>query len=349
MPLFPLLSHIGFVVFLALGSWLVTKAVLRINILDIPNERSSHSTPIPRGGGLGIVIVFFVGVMMIFFVADQTKIHQQYFWSFLISTMLIAMISMYDDIKGYSFKVKLATQVIAVCLVMITGTVLDYIALPWVGGIDLGIWGLCITAFWLLGLTNAYNFMDGVDGMAVTTALVASVAFAWITFQAGSHFVYLVSLVVVAGVLGFLPWNFPKARIFMGDIGSTFLGFTFACMAIIAARYDISHTSFLVIPLLLFHFVFDTSFTLTRRLFSGEKVTDAHRTHIYQLIQQMGFSHVQVTSIYMLLAVAQAGAAMYMMRELAGGYRWLIFLPFFAIYLVTSMLIVKRAKQKGIL
>jgi len=341
-------THLIFVCLVAFVSWYVTKKVLAMNILDIPNKRSSHEKPTPRGGGLGIVISFFIGVLAIYLLADQTQVHEKYFWSFLISTVLIAVISMYDDIKGYSFKVKLITQLIAVCLVMLTGTVLDQIALPWLGELHLGIWGVLLTVFWLVGLTNAYNFMDGVDGMAVSTALIVGVFFAWVTFFEGSHFIYLVSLVIVAGSLGFLPWNFPKARIFMGDIGSTFFGFTFACMAIIAARYDMSHTSFLVLPLLLFHYIFDTSFTLFRRKMAGENIVEAHKTHIYQLIHQLGWSHVQVTGLYAFLAVVQGFAAIYMV-SVEGGQRWCVLLPFMVVYLLAALFVVRKARKRGVL
>ena len=348
MTLYSFFIHLAFVLMLASCSWFITFRVLALNILDIPNERSSHTCPTPRGGGLGIVVAFFIGILMIYIFADQTQIDQRYFWSFLISTILIALISMYDDIKGYSFKIKLATQLVAVCLVVITGIVLDQVALPWVGNFELGFFAVFVTSFWLVGLTNVYNFMDGVDGMAVTTALIVSLFFAWITFLEGSHFIYLVSLVVVAGSLGFLPWNIPPARIFMGDIGSTFLGFTFACMAIIAARYDMSHTSFLVMPLLLFHYLFDTSFTLIRRLIAKEVITEAHRGHIYQLICQMGWSHGKVTALYALLAVVQGLSAIYLI-SIQGGYRWFVFLPFVFTYFITAWVIVSKARQKGIL
>jgi len=314
----------------------------------MPNERSSHELPTPRGGGLAIVATVLVGIIAIFLFADKAYIDRQYFWGFLISVAAIAFISFYDDIKNYPFQIKLLTHFIAVVLVIASGIVIDELSIPGLGFVKLGWVGYLLTFFWLLGLTNAYNFMDGIDGLAASTAIIACAFFAWITFQEGSHFVYIVSYAVLAGSTGFLFWNRPPARIFMGDVGSTFLGFVLACMAIIAARYDMSHTSFLVVPMLLFHFIFDTSFTMARRVLAGENITQAHRTHIYQLLVRMGASHRDVTSLYCLLGTVQGLAAIWMTNIIGDDRLWM-FVPFFVIYSMAAYVIIYRAKERSLL
>jgi len=168
-----------------------------------------------------------------------------------------------------------------------------------------------------------------------------------ISFQQGSHFIYLASLVLAAASLGFLFFNWCPAKIFMGDIGSTFLGFTFATMAVIAARYDHSHTSFFVVPLLLFHFIFDTLFTFFRRLSAGEHVFMAHRSHLYQLLNRLGYSHRKVVSFYSVMAISQGLAAVWMTKNL-GPDRMIMYLPFLVFYLIYAAWVLVKVKKRGL-
>jgi len=349
MSLSAFVYHLLFALGLTGISWLSTRYMLHhAGIMDVPNARSSHQVPTPRAGGVAIVLTFIGGVLAIFLVADTAQIKQEYFWGFLFSAVLIALISFYDDLKHYSFTIKLVTHVIAVAVVIGTGIVLDQLAMPVIGLTQLHWVGGVVTFFWLLGLTNAYNFMDGIDGLAASTAIIVCAFFAWITFHQGSYFIYILSYTIMAGAAGFLIWNRPPARIFMGDVGSAFLGFVFACMAIIAARYDQSHTSFMVMPMLLLHYIFDTSFTMGRRALAGENIAEAHRSHLYQLLVQMGLSHGRVSLIYGGLAVIQGVAAMALVQT-PGDSRLGYFLPFLLVYSLAALVIIRLAKSKGIL
>lgn len=349
MTLTAFITHLIFALVLVLLSWAVTWLMLRkVSIMDIPNERSSHDIPIPRGGGIAIVITFLVGVIAIAIFADDAHIDKRFFWGFLVSTLVMAAISYYDDMKSYPFQIKLVTHMLAVLLVLAAGIVVDKLSIPPYGMVELGWIGYLITFVWLLGLSNAYNFMDGIDGLAASTAVIVCAFFAWITFHQGSHFIYIVCYSILAGAAGFLYWNRPPAKIFMGDVGSVFLGFVFACMAIIAARYDMSHTSFLVMPLLLFHFIFDTVFTMSRRAVARENITQPHRSHLYQLLVRMGMSHKSVSVLYGVLAVVQGFAAIYML-ELSNSSRLLIFLPFILLYALLAYSITAKAKRQGLI
>ncbi len=313
--------------------------------MDVPNARSSHHSPIPRGGGVAIVVTFLLGVIAIDLLGDKTPLSQQYFWAFLGSALLIAVISFLDDLTGQGFLVKLATQLLAALFVVASGIVLDQFSIPFVGTLQLPWLGTVLTVLWIVGLTNSYNFMDGIDGLAALTAVIASAFFAYITFRHDSLFIYITSYTILAGAGGFLVFNRPPARIFLGDVGSAFLGFIFAVMAIVAARYDYSHTSFLVVPLLLLHFIFDTLATLCRRVIAGENITQAHRTHAYQLLVRMGLSHGQVTLIYAALGVLQGFAASIMV-EIGGEARLWVFVPFLLFYPLAYVSIVRRARSK---
>ncbi|MBI4596594.1 MAG: undecaprenyl/decaprenyl-phosphate alpha-N-acetylglucosaminyl 1-phosphate transferase [Candidatus Tectomicrobia bacterium] len=349
MTLVAFLKHLAFACSLILLSIIIMRLMIfRVRIMDMPNGRSAHGSPTPKSGGLAIVFTFFVGMVIISLVARITMISTWYFYCFFVSALLIAGISFYDDIKQKQYKIKLLTQVIAVTAVLASGIVIDRISWSSVGYINLG-WLAYPTSFlWILGLTNAFNFMDGLDGLAGGVALIVSFFFCLITFREGSILVYIVSYTIIAGTLGFLLYNFPPAVIFMGDVGSAFLGFTFAVLAIIAARYDHSHTSFFVMPLLLFNFIYDTTFTFFRRLLRGEKVTEAHRTHLYQLFQRLGYSHRVVSLFHYGLCILQGLAALWMVSVTGASKRLLFFLVFFVIQVVYTIIVMKAAKRAGL-
>jgi len=341
-------NHLLFAALIAWLSAIVTFYLVRhLRALDIPNERSSHTRVTPRGGGVAIVAGFLIGISLIQSIGDKTPIFTQYFFGFLLSGLMLAVISFYDDFHTVSFRFKLGGQLLAILLALWSGIVIDQLHMPIFGVVDFGIWAYPLTFLWLLGLTNAYNFIDGLDGLATSTALIVALFFAVVTFLQGSHFIYLASLSLAAAALGFLIFNWSPAKIFMGDVGSTFLGFTFAVMAVIAARYDHAHTSLFVMPLLLFHILFDTVFTFSRRLMAGDHVFTAHRTHLYQLLNRIGYSHKHVATIYAALAVSQGIAAAWMVRSL-GAERVYVFIPFVIAYGFATILVLRMAKRKGI-
>ena len=343
------LSHLLFAGCLLILSLVITRLMLtRVRIMDLPNARSSHQTATPKSGGISIVCTFLLGIAAIFLVADKTQIAQHYLWGFVLSAVAIAATSFYDDVTQKSFAVKLATQLIAVFIVLAFGLVIDQIALPFAGLITLGWIAYPLSFLWILGLTNAFNFMDGLDGLAGGIAAIASAFFCFITFSQGSTFVYITCYTLLAGSLGFLVYNFPPARIFMGDVGSAFLGFVFAVLAIIAARYDRSHTSFMVMPLLLFNLIYDTFFTFVRRLLQRQTAHLAHRTHLYQLFNRLGYGHRTVSLYHYGVCILQGLAAIWMVN-IPGSERMLIFLPFLALQALYSYVIITRAARARLL
>lgn len=340
--------HILFGLAIAGLSGFITFLLTRhIKALDVPNERSSHTKVTPRGGGIAIVTAFLLGILLIHFVGKTVPIRTPYFLGFLFSAFVIATLSFYDDFHVVSFRVKLGGQIIAIIVGLYAGIVIDVVHLPIFGEVHFGVWAYPLTFLWIIGLTNAYNFMDGLDGLAASTAMIAALFFAFISFNQGSHFIYLASMTLAAAALGFLIFNWSPAMIFMGDVGSTFLGLTFAVMAVIAARYDHSHTSLFVVPLLLFHFIFDTVFTFFRRLVAGEHVFTAHRSHMYQLLNRIGYSHKRVALIYSALAVCQGLAAVWMVQSL-GAERVYVIVPFLICYWLSAKAVISIAKREGI-
>lgn len=349
MTRYAFLTHLLFAVCLFLISIVICRFMIkRFKIMDIPNRRSSHEVPIPKAGGVVIVVTFLIGVLAIWLFGDATMVQERYFFGFLFSAILVAAISFYDDLKERSFKVKLASHSIAAAVVICFGVIIHSLSLPWVGTIELGYAGYIITFLWIVGLTNAYNFMDGLNGMAGGQAVISALFFCFLSYSQGSTFVYIICYTIISGSLGFLLFNFPTPRLFMGDVGSAFLGFIFATLSIIGALFDHSHTSLFVMPLLMFNYIYDTLFTFTRRLIGKENVFAAHRTHLYQLFNRLGYGHTTVSCFQFGLCIAQ-GVGSTVMLSIQGSQRVFVFIPFLLFQIGYSAVITVKAKRAAII
>jgi len=326
--------------------------IQRVKIMDVPDGRSSHKKSTPTIGGVAIVFTFFLSMLIFYFVKKEPMITERYFLGFTFSSLLIAGMSLYDDMKQKPFYIRLLTHILAISIVMVFGVVINTVDFGYnflfINDNSLGVMSYFITFWWIMGMINSYNFMDGLNGMAGGNAIITSIFFCIISFDQGSNFTYIVSYTIGAGVLGFLVFNFPKGKLFMGDVGSTFLGFSFATLAIIASLYDNAHTSLLVIPLLLFHFIYDTFFTFLRRLFKGENVFQAHRTHLYQLFNRMGHTHITVTLFYYGVAILQGFGAMWLVT-IPGIERLYVFIPYLIFQIIYTIIIITLARKRGLL
>lgn len=276
-------------------TWLVRIYSLRKAILDIPNERSSHCLPTPRGGGIAIAATFFLAISGL---AWFNIISHDLFKALLGGGILIAATGYWDDLKSIS---------------VILRAFLHFLAAAWalycLGGfplLELGSWSLhlgwfgsLLAVFGIVWLTNLYNFMDGIDGIAGSEALfVCLISGLTLTFL-GGHSLALIYFFLFASVLGFLLWNWPPAKIFMGDVGSGLLGFIFAVLAIAAANQQ--HLSIIFWLTLLTVFVFDATYTLIRRMARGDCWYKSHCEHMYQRLVQHGASHKKVTILVSLV------------------------------------------------
>lgn len=312
----PLLIALLFLLLLAFSAAATALVRHHLRIIDTPNNRSSHQQPTPRAGGLGCIAGLGLALLLLqYSSADQVQVllHSAPFMGYLAAAFLIAAVSLHDDIQGHGFAIKLTIQLIAIFLAMACGLVISpQILVPWPALLS---WPL--TLLWLLGLTNAYNFMDGLDAMAGLTAIVVSASLACICALQGHTALMLLALTFCAGSIGFQIHNWPPARIFMGDVGSTFLGFGFAALAILYLHEALQHPeparsgalAYLLMPILLLHFLFDTVFTFIRRGLRGEHLAQAHRSHLYQLLNRSGWSHKQVSLLYAGMATLQGGLA----------------------------------------
>ncbi|APT56219.1 UDP-phosphate N-acetylglucosaminyl-1-phosphate transferase [Roseomonas gilardii] len=341
------LQHLGFAAMLALLSAALVRAMIAFPILDRPNARSAHVVPTPRGGGVGVVAAFVAGMIVLYSGAQYARIAEPQFIGVILAAVAIAAVSLADDVVNFRFSLKLAAQGAAALVAMGSGLVISRVALPEIGLTELGPFGPVLTLFWILACTNAVNFMDGLDGLVGGAVLIASIALCGIAALLGGWFVYAAALFLAAGLLGFLPFNLTPARIFMGDVGSQFLGFMMAVLAVAAARFEYTQVSFLIVPLLLFALLFDSGFTLLRRMAMGERVAQAHRTHLYQMAQRAGIPTARIAAAHWGFAVFQGLLAL-LFLELAPWAKPLVLLPALLVQLGWLFLVARRVQRAGL-
>lgn len=261
------------------------------SIIDIPNARSSHSVPTPRGGGVAIVLGFLIALPILYVNGD---ISGDILLALLGSGGGVAILGFLDDHGHIAARWRLLGHFSAAAW-----------ALFWLGGLpvisffgvdlDLGWAGYFIAAFYLVWMLNLYNFMDGIDGIASIQAISVCLGACLVYWLSGHQDLIWLPLVLSMAVLGFLYWNFPPARIFMGDAGSGFLGIALGVLSLQAAW---ASTDFLWVWLILLGvFIIDATFTLLRRLLRGDKVYEAHRSHAYQFASRHVGSHLKVTLV----------------------------------------------------
>ena len=291
-------KHLLFCLGLAMVSALVVRAMMDARVMDVPDARKAHGTPIPKGGGVGIVTAFMLGISVLYGFADFSRIADPYFRGVILAAAVIAIVSFADDVRDFPFVVKLAAQVLAALAAVGSGLVVRSLNLPLIGAVPLGLLAMPATLAWLLFTTNAMNFIDGMNGLAAGTSLVAALFLAGIGWSQRADFVYFAGLLLAAGIAGFLPFNFPRARIFMGDVGSQFCGFVLAVLGVAAARFDAVEMSFLLVPCLLNGVLYDVAFTLARRALAGERLTQAHRGHLYQVAHRAGMDARWVAALH---------------------------------------------------
>ena len=342
------LYHIVFVIVLILVSAFSTRLMLKVGILAQPNHRSSHDKPTPSGGGVGFVVVIIVSIILFLFIIDGGFHDTQIFW-LLGGSLIVAIAGFADDLGRLpTFKIKLLLQLCAVLMLFFGDLVVNHITIPVVGTISLGWWGYVITLIWVIGLTNVFNFMDGLDGIAAGTAIITAFFFAVIALFENNFLVFVFSYIIMASLFGFLPFNFPKAQLFMGDVGSQFLGFLFAALSVFTiAAIDVQLPVWLM-PTLFLHFIFDAAFTVIRRLLSKQNITEAHRAHLYQLLNRLGWSHSSVSILYALLGVLQ-GLTVIFMQDASSMMKTILLLVFISFYTICAILIFRAARVKNLI
>ena len=263
-------------------TYLIKIYALKKSLLAEVNERSSHTIPTPHGGGIAIAMTWFLGLIYLFIF---NEIEPQLFYALMAGTLL-SLVSFLDDIYDLSAKLRLVVQ----------ATVAG-VGLYFLGGfeiLDFGLFQITSSLFnnlfaviLIMWFINLYNFLDGINGYAGSEAIF--LALAGFLLFGDNHF-----LILLVSVLGFLYWNWNQAKIFMGDVGSTLLGYN---VAIFTIYYSNQESSDFWIWIVLFSlFWFDATITLLKRALNGEVLSQAHKKHLYQRLTQQGWSHYKVTN-----------------------------------------------------
>ena len=285
-----------------------------VNALDIPNERKVHKKPMPRLGGVAIFLAFLCGYM-VFGEASATMN------SILISSFIIVLTGVVDDIKPLKASHKFLGQLFAACVIVFYGKIIMQDLSAFGIYVDFGIFAYPITLFFILGCINCMNLIDGLDGLA---AGISAIYFATVgiiaTMQGKFGLDFILTFIMLGSTLGFLVHNFNPASIFMGDSGSMFLGLIIAVIALLGFK-NVTMTS-LIIPLLILAIpILDTIFAILRRLLKGESISKPDKFHIHhQLLNRNLSQRVTVLIIYFINILFAACSIIYVLKDAVLGY-----------------------------
>lgn len=294
------------------AAWLTARfcdPLSKFHILDFPNQRSLHTRPTPRSGGIAIFAGIAAGLA---FAAWRFAMPIETWWV-TAGFVLVAFVSYMDDRAGVPVAYRFAAHALAATLLVWAGLVVPSMPLPAV------LWSItppmagAVSVLFIVWMINLYNFMDGMDGFAAGMAVVGFCTFAVLGWLDGNTAFTVVGLVTASASAGFLLYNFPPARIFMGDVGSAALGLLAGALSLWGARDGVF--PFWVALLLFSPFIVDATVTLIRRLVSGEKVWQAHRSHYYQRLVQMGWGHRKTVLWEYVLMIAAAMSAIWVVDK----------------------------------
>ncbi|WP_408744091.1 MraY family glycosyltransferase [Acetobacter orientalis] len=263
----------------------LVRVMINLAVLDHPGHRSAHETPVPKGGGVGVMASFFLFFPLVQDITGHSVLQADVILT-AVATALLACVSWADDLYQWPPSIKLVAQCAAAALVIAGGT-----ATAW----PTHTYGLGLSLFWLVFITNAVNFMDGLNGLISGCLIVGNLFVAATGAYFGLPDLVWPALMLAGCLCGFLPFNFPKARIFLGDVGSQGCGLLAGTAALYMTRHTIQPSGWVLGPALLFPLIFDVLFTLARRMVAGQPLTQAHRGHIYQVLHRSGMNPVLIT------------------------------------------------------
>ena len=299
-------------VFAVGGTFMVRRVAHRFGLVDMPDgDRRLHSAPVPRVGGIAVYIavsgVLLLGLLT---VPDVSALldHKRVFFALILGATAIFTLGLLDDVFGLSARMKFLGEVLVAGAMYYNG--LRFEGIGWLGGesIVFAPWlSLVLTTLWIVGITNAFNLIDGSDGVAAGAALFAATSIAAVSLLGGHTLGAIAALAVAGGTLGFLVFNFPPATVFLGDSGALFLGFTLATLGIVTTQAA-STTLAVAIPVVSFGLpILDTLLAITRRFLRGEAIYNPDRGHIHHRLRDLGHSPRRIA---LLLYLVSAGFAM---------------------------------------
>ena len=277
----------------AVVTGLVAALLPRLGVVDVPNHRSSHDRPVPRGGGVGVLSGVAAGLVVS---------HPDHLLAVgLVGALVLAVVGFVDDVRSLPAVLRLGLQVGVGAVT--AGLLVHEVGLD----LPMALLAGAAATLWLTGYVNVFNFMDGANGLAGLNALIAGACFAWIGSAESETALLVGGTVLLGAAAGFLPWNFPVARIFLGDVGSYATGFLIAWLAVVG-MLTTDRFVWCLAPTVLI--LLDTSLTLVRRARRGESLMEAHREHVYQRLTTVPGSPLPAVVAALLSAAFVASAAL---------------------------------------
>lgn len=290
---------------------LVKKIAIKIGATDQPNQRKVHKNIMPRLGGLGIFISFALG-MLIFFPESELT------WPVLIGATIIIITGVLDDLIELSPKLKLSGQLLAAGVVVVGGVQVEFINLPFGGTIEFGYFSIPITVLWIIGITNAINLIDGLDGLAAGVSSIALLTISGMAITMGNVFVVFAGFMMLGATVGFLIYNFYPAKIFMGDTGALFLGFMISVLSLLGFK-NVTLFSFIIPVIILGVPISDTIFAILRRMIQRKPLSAPDKSHLHHCLINLGYSHPEtVLMIYAVSAIFSLAAVIFSQSTLFG-------------------------------
>ncbi|WP_428909663.1 glycosyltransferase family 4 protein [Niallia sp. Krafla_26] len=303
-----------------ISSILITPVVKKLAFLvgatDKPNQRKVHQNIMPRLGGLAIYISFVVGI----FIMLPEHLIDNTLSSIMIGCTIIVITGIFDDIFEISPKLKLFGQLAAALVVIVWGDIkVEFINLPFTDGIlEFGYMSVPITLLWIIGITNAINLIDGLDGLAAGVSSIALITISFMGILFGNPFVTIVAAILLASTIGFLFYNFHPAKIFMGDTGALFLGYMIAVLSLLGFK-NVAFISFIIPIIILGVPISDTFFAIMRRILNKKPIMQPDKSHLHHCLLGLGFSHRQtVLIIYAIAAFFGLVAIIFSQAKLLG-------------------------------
>jgi len=322
-------TYLASFVVAALASSLITplmrRVALRMNAVSPTGGRNVNTVEIPRLGGVGIALAAALPVALLFVVdsgvASFVRADALRFTGLCVGACLMCIVGAIDDTSGLRARTKLVVQVLCGILAYYSGFQINVISLPMFGALEMGAFAVPVTVIWIVGITNAVNLIDGLDGLAAGVVFCAAVTNLTVAIVTGSVVVAVVMASMMGALLGFLFYNFNPARIFMGDSGSYFLGYVLATMSLAGAAQKTSTTVSLLAPILALGVpIFDTLFSIVRRGITRQPIFSPDRGHLHHRLLDMGFTHKRaVLTLYGVSLVFAATAV-----AVALGRKWQI-------------------------
>lgn len=290
---------------------LVKKLAIKIGATDKPDHRKVHQKIMPRMGGLAIYISFIIGFLVVGIVNEISL-------PIMIGSTIIIITGVLDDRFTISPKLKLLGQLLAALVVVLNGVVIEYINLPFGGMIEFGILSIPITILWIVGITNAINLIDGLDGLAAGVSSIALITISGMAILKGDYFTFTLGILLLGSTLGFLVYNFYPAKIFMGDTGALFLGYMISILSLLGFK-NVTMLS-LIIPIIILGVpISDTFFAIIRRLLNKSPISAPDKSHLHHCLLRSGFSHRQtVLLIYGMAAMFSLAAFIFSQATIRG-------------------------------